>query len=135
MSGRPNFMPNSERTIVPLATDAIARPLAEGSVSTLTVSVIGLLTPSIVRLPLTRAVGVELFDLRRDKAGAAPSGCAAGYRTQWQENFYLVANLPVQGSTTGDYALAREVGGNVATFSATGNWDYDVWYGSWNQSP
>ena len=69
------------------------------------------------------------------RSGSAPSGCAAGYRTQWQENFYLVANLPVQGSTTGDYALAREVGGNVATFSATGNWDYDVWYGSWNRSP
>jgi hypothetical protein len=50
------FHPEIDRTIVLFATNAIEPPSAEGSVSTLTVSVIGLLTPSMVRLPMTRTV-------------------------------------------------------------------------------
>lgn len=67
--------------------------------------------------------------------GSDPSGCAAGYTTKWQENFYLIAGLPVQGLTSGDYGLKREVGGNIDSYNSTGKWDYDVWFDSWNKLP
>jgi hypothetical protein len=66
--------------------------------------------------------------------GSDPSGCAAGQVTRWYENFTL-GTLPVgtSGSTAG--ALVREFGGNVDRFDATGRWDYDVRFSSWQPLP
>ena len=67
--------------------------------------------------------------------GKDPSGCATGYTTKWQENFYLVDSLPIAASTTTDKALKRIVGGNLDNYNKTGHWDYDVWFDAWQKLP
>ncbi len=68
-------------------------------------------------------------------SGSDPSGCSMGSTTKWQENFYLVASLPITGTTNSDLALKRQVGGNVDSYNATHRWSYDVWFDSWNKLP
>lgn len=55
--------------------------------------------------------------------------------TTWQENFYLVQTLPVYGTATTAYALAREAGGNISNYQTNGHWDYDVWFNNWTPLP
>ncbi len=81
--------------------------------------------------PTQQAVWVQNNQLTHWYSGADPSGCAAGFSTRWQENFYLAPGMQVQGSTRTDYGLVREVGGNVDGHNATGLWDCDVWFNTW----
>jgi len=41
----------------------------------------------------------------------------------------------VAGSLVTDGGLVRDAGGNVANFEATGRWDFDVRFSSWQRLP
>lgn len=61
--------------------------------------------------------------------GAVPGGCAAGYATHWQEDYWLVADLPgPAGPTPG---LKRTKGGNLD--NGAGSWD--IWFDRWTPLP
>jgi hypothetical protein len=66
--------------------------------------------------------------------GSDASGCAAGFTTHWQEDYYL-ARVPIAGSTLTAPALMRTVGGNLDTFNRTGVWDWDIWFDHWQELP
>jgi hypothetical protein len=80
--------------------------------------------------------GYVFADLQvtRWTSGYDPSGCAAGYTTVWYEGLTLGA-APVAGTSVTDGAIVRDVGGNVHDFVATGRWDYDVRFSSWQPLP
>ncbi len=50
-----------------------------------------------------------------------------GWVTDWQEDYYLIENLPVEGGGTAP-AFKRSVGGN-----ATGDGNWDVWFDVWQE--
>lgn len=62
--------------------------------------------------------------------GQSASGCAAGYTTEWQEDYYLMPDLPVDGGGTAP-AFKRSVGGNLA--GGPDRWD--VWFDRWAELP
>lgn len=60
--------------------------------------------------------------------------CAAGTTTNWQEDYYLIDNLPVTGdpAVTSGKGLKRTAGGNLATSPCC---DWDVWFDAWRKLP
>lgn len=59
--------------------------------------------------------------------------CVAGGVTNWEEDYYLIADLPVEGYpgvTTGK-ALKRTFGGNLDNFQDDGIYDWDIWFDKW----
>ena len=62
--------------------------------------------------------------------GSVTGKCAAGFTTHWLEDYWLYANMPVNGGGTAP-ALKRSKGGNLDITS--GNWD--VWFDSWKPLP
>lgn len=65
------------------------------------------------------------------KSGSSSySGCRTGQKTNWQEDYYLVDNLPVIGGLTAK-GLKRSVGGNKDVNYP--NWD--ILFDSWTQLP
>lgn len=62
--------------------------------------------------------------------GHSPSGCSAGFTTRWQEDYYLMPDLPVAGGGTAN-AFKRSLGGNLDV--GAGSWD--VWFDYWAPLP
>ena len=63
--------------------------------------------------------------------GRSDAGCAAGFVTPWEENYYLIPEMPVWGSAETAPAFKRSVGGNLA--GGPDRWD--VWFDGWAQLP
>lgn len=85
--------------------------------------------------PTQKAIQLQNNQVTTWTSGSDPSGCKAGFTTKWQENFYLIPNLPINGTGDFDFALKRSVGGNIDTYNLTKKWDYDVWFDSWKKLP
>lgn len=82
--------------------------------------------------------GVQAIHWRTTQVTEWASGndapyCVAGGTTNWVENYYLIANLPVEdyAGLTAAPALARSVGGNTDAYDDTGLWDWDIWFSRW----
>ncbi len=81
------------------------------------------------------APGVQAIHVRSKQtikwtSGQSPSGCAAGYTTNWQEDYYLLPNLPIDGAGTAK-AMKRTVGGNQDIQSDR----WDIWFDLWKTLP
>ncbi len=81
------------------------------------------------------APGVQAIHVRSRQTttwteGQSSAGCAAGFTTEWQEDYYLLPDLPVTGGGTAP-AFKRSVGGNLA--GGPDRWD--VWFDSWEPLP
>jgi hypothetical protein len=62
--------------------------------------------------------------------GQSSSGCSAGFTTEWQEDYYLIPEVPVAGGGTAP-AFKRSQGGNLQG----GGDQWDVWFDSWQPLP
>lgn len=80
--------------------------------------------------PSVQAIHVRSVQTIKWTEGQSPTGCAAGFTTNWQEDYYLVANLPKTGGGTAK-AMKRSVGGNQDM--PADRWD--VWFDSWRKLP
>jgi hypothetical protein len=67
--------------------------------------------------------------------GLDPSGCRAGSIDHYQDNLYLVDQLPIAGSSNTAPALKRTVGGSLDRYNLTGIWDWDIWFDRWQRLP
>lgn len=79
--------------------------------------------------------GVEAIHVRSRQTtiwteGQSESGCAVGYITPWQEDYYLMPDLPIDGGGTAP-AFKRSVGGNLAG----GPDQWNVWFDRWASLP
>lgn len=79
--------------------------------------------------------GVEAIQVRSRQTtewteGRSESGCSAGFTTRWEENYFLVPDLPVDGGGTAP-AFKRSVGGNLDG----GPDQWDVWFDRWARLP
>ncbi len=63
-------------------------------------------------------------------SGKVEGKCYQGYRTRWQENYWLSDTLKAQGGGT-TKGLRRTQGGNLEV--ATGRWD--IWFDGWAVLP
>ena len=80
--------------------------------------------------PLVQAIHVRWTQTIAWTDGQSPSGCAAGFTTNWQEDYYLLPNLPKDGGGTAK-AMKRSVGGNQDM--PADRWD--VWFDKWKRLP
>ncbi len=62
--------------------------------------------------------------------GQSSFGCSAGFTTDWQEDYYLIPEVPVAGGGTAP-AFKRSIGGNLSG----GGDQWDVWFDSWQPLP
>ena len=69
--------------------------------------------------------GVNAIHIRSEQTTTWTGGRCAGDVTDWQEDYYLLADLPVDGGGTAP-AFKRSVGGNLA-----GGDNWDVWIDRW----
>ena len=81
------------------------------------------------------ASGVQAIHVRskqtiRWTSGRSSSGCAAGYTTNWQEDYYLLSNLPKDSGGTAK-AMKRTIGGNKDVPSDR----WDIWFDLWKTLP
>ena len=83
--------------------------------------------------------GVKAIHVRSNQStywtkGYSPTGCSAGYTSKYQDNHYLVKNLPLStgGSAKG---LKRTVGGSLDIYNQTKKWDWDIWFDKWQPLP
>jgi len=79
--------------------------------------------------PGVEGIHVRSIQSTRWTDGQSSTGCSAGFTTDWQEDYYLIPELPVRGGDTAK-AFKRSVGGNL-----NGNGRWDVWFDSWSQMP
>lgn len=63
--------------------------------------------------------------------------CVTGGVTNWQEDYYMIENMPVEGyeGLSSTLGLKRTVGGNTDNYANTGLHDWDVWYDNWVKLP
>lgn len=63
--------------------------------------------------------------------------CVAGGVTNWQEDYYMIEEMPVQGyeGLASARGLKRIVGGNFDKYTSSGLHDFDVWYDKWVKLP
>lgn len=79
--------------------------------------------------------GVFAIHVRTDQVttwteGQSSTGCAAGFDTTWQEDYWLMPDLPVEGGGTQN-AFKRSAGGN----RDGGPDQWDVWFDTWKRLP
>ncbi|MDG2112701.1 MAG: hypothetical protein P8N02_08835 [Actinomycetota bacterium] len=58
--------------------------------------------------------------------GQSSTGCAAGFTTTWQEEYWLMPDLPVDGGGTAN-AFKQSAGGNRDGGPDTWNVSFDIW--------
>jgi hypothetical protein len=63
--------------------------------------------------------------------------CVADSNTPWQEDYYMVEAIPVEGYTgiTTAKGLRRTVGGNLGKYQETNHHDWDVYFAKWVKLP
>lgn len=63
--------------------------------------------------------------------------CVAGGVTNWQEDYYMIENIPVENyqGLTSALGLKRTVGGNADNYTNTGLHDWDIWFDKWVKLP
>lgn len=82
------------------------------------------------------APGVQGIHIRTTQTttwteGRSDAGCAAGFVTPWEENYYLIPDMPVLGTDQTAPAFKRSIGGNLA--GGPDRWD--VWFDVWAPLP
>lgn len=82
------------------------------------------------------APGVQGIHIRSTQTtawteGSSDAGCAAGFVTPWEENYYLIPDMPIWGDDGTTSGFKRSVGGNLA--GGPDRWD--VWFDAWTPLP
>jgi len=62
--------------------------------------------------------------------GHSSTGCSAGYTTDWEENYYLMPDMPAEGTNKAYNGFKRSIGGND-----NNNFNWDVWFDTWTRLP
>lgn len=90
------------------------------------------IAPATATTPAVQAIHVRTIQTVKwlTGTGKTVSGCRAGDTTNWQEDYYLMKNLPMDGGGFAN-AFKRTVGGNKDVRSDTWN----IWFNSWSKMP
>jgi hypothetical protein len=81
--------------------------------------------------PDVQAIHVSSVQKTTWTEGQSSTGCAAGFTTDWQEDYYLMPDMAVVGGGTAN-SFKRSTGGNQFPDS-TDRWD--VWFDFWTPLP
>jgi hypothetical protein len=80
--------------------------------------------------PGARAIHWRTNQVTNWNSGDVPGKCFAGYVTNWQEDYWLLPEIPVEGGGVAK-ALKRTKGGNLETNADS----WDVWFDQWKRLP
>lgn len=95
-----------------------------------TAKIIGI--ENLTQKPIEPAIHWQTTQTTTWNTGLVPGRCAAGYKTRWQEDYWLVDSLKTQTATnTTAKAVRRTKGGNLDSPSS----GWDAWYDNWNPLP